>query len=70
LRSFKPSGTSADDALGQTFDDCGLADAGLADEDGIVLGAAGDTWMTRRISSSRPITGSIFPTGELVSSRP
>ena len=28
----------ADDALGQTFDDCGLADAGLADEDGIVLG--------------------------------
>ena len=32
---------AADDALGQAFDDGGLADAGLADEHGIVLGAAG-----------------------------
>ena len=32
---------AAHDALGQTFDDGGLADAGLADEHGIVLGAAG-----------------------------
>ena len=31
---------AADDALRQAFDDGGLADAGLADEDGIVLGAA------------------------------
>ncbi len=30
-----------DDALGQPFDDRGLADAGLADQDRIVLGAAG-----------------------------
>ncbi len=29
-----------DDLLGKAFDDCGLADAGLADEDGVVLGAA------------------------------
>ena len=31
---------AADDALGQAFDDGGLADAGLADEHGVVLGAA------------------------------
>ena len=30
------------DALGEAFDDGGLADAGLADEDGIVLGAAAE----------------------------
>src|SRR4051812_13594894 len=30
-----------DDVLGQALDDGGLADAGLADEDGVVLGAAG-----------------------------
>ena len=29
-----------DDPLGQAFDDGGLADAGLADDDGVVLGAA------------------------------
>ncbi len=28
-----------DDLLGQSFDDCGLADAGFADQDGVVLGA-------------------------------
>ena len=32
---------AVDDALGQPLDDGGLADAGLADEDGVVLGAAG-----------------------------
>ena len=31
---------AADDAAGQAFDDGGLADAGLADEDRVVLGAA------------------------------
>ena len=31
-----------DDALGQALDDGGLADAGLADQHGIVLGAAGE----------------------------
>ena len=31
-----------DDALGEAFDDGGLADAGLADEDGVVLGAPGE----------------------------
>ena len=34
------SGTSlGDDALGEALDDRGLADAGLADQDGVVLGA-------------------------------
>ena len=38
---FSPSGTSCrDDALRQPFDDRGLADARLADQDRIVLGAA------------------------------
>ena len=41
---------AGDDALGQTLDDGGLADAGLADQHGVVLGAAASTWMTRRIS--------------------
>jgi len=31
---------AGDDALGKTLDDCGLADAGVADEDGVVLGPA------------------------------
>ena len=31
-----------DDRLGETLDDGGLADAGLADEDGVVLGATGE----------------------------
>ena len=33
---------AADDALGEAFDDGRLADAGLADEHGVVLGAAGE----------------------------
>jgi hypothetical protein len=32
---------AVDDTLGEAFDDGGLADAGLADEHGVVLGAAG-----------------------------
>ncbi|MNQ62341.1 hypothetical protein D3C85_766830 [compost metagenome] len=32
---------AVDDAQGQTFDDGGLADAGFADQDGVVLGATG-----------------------------
>ena len=32
---------AGDDALGQALDDGGLADAGLADQDGVVLGAPG-----------------------------
>src|SRR5690606_18923737 len=31
---------ASDDALGEALDDGGLADSGLADEDGVVLGAA------------------------------
>ena len=39
--SFKPFGNvAAHDALRQAFDDGGLADAGLADQHRIVLGAA------------------------------
>jgi hypothetical protein len=33
---------AADDALGEAFGDGGFADAGFADEDGVVLGAAGE----------------------------
>ena len=37
--SFRLSGTSTvDDSVGQTFGNGGLADAGLADQDGVVLG--------------------------------
>ena len=48
-------------ADGQAFDDGGLAHARLADQHGIVLGAPASTCMVRRISSSRPMTGSILP---------
>ena len=39
LQAFRH--VALDDALGQTFHDGGLADAGLADQDGVVLGAPG-----------------------------
>jgi hypothetical protein len=39
---FRISGTSPDDALGEALDDGGLADAGLADEHRVVLGAPGE----------------------------
>ena len=50
------------DAPGEPLDDRRLADARLADQHRVVLGApAESTWITRRISSSRPMTGSILP---------
>ena len=53
---------AGDDPLGEALDDRGLADARLADQHGVVLGAPAErTWITRRISSSRPITGSSLP---------
>ena len=42
-RSRSDSGhVAVDDPLGEALDDRGLADAGLADQDGVVLGAAGE----------------------------
>ena len=63
---------AADDPLGEALDDGRLADAGLADQDRVVLGPARlRTWMTRRISSSRPMTGSSLPArASVVRSRP
>jgi hypothetical protein len=52
---------AGDDALGQPLHDCGLADAGLADEDGLFLVRRESTCITRRTSSSRPMTGSSLP---------
>ena len=52
---------AADDALGQALDDGGLADAGVADQHRVVLRLADRIWITRRISASRPITGSSLP---------
>jgi len=52
---------AAQNALGEALDNGGLANAGFADQDGIVLGLAGEDRMVRRISSSRPMTGSIRP---------
>ena len=60
-----------DDALREPFDDRRLPHAGLADEHRVVLRARESTWMTRRISSSRPMTGSSFPdSASAVRSRP
>jgi hypothetical protein len=62
---------AGDDPLGEALDDRGLADAGLADQDGVVLGAPARIWITRRISASRPITGSSLPSAaSAVRSRP
>ena len=60
---FRPSGhVAVDDALGEALDDRGLAHARLADEHRVVLGAARTApGSTRRISSSRPMTGSSLP---------
>lgn len=49
------------DPLGQPLRDGRLADARLADRRRIVLGAAAQALTTRRISSSRPTTGSSLP---------
>jgi len=51
----------ANDSLRKPFDNRSLSDARLADQDGIIFRSAERTWMTRRISSSRPMTGSSFP---------
>ena len=61
-----------DDLLRETLHDGGLADARLADEDGIVLRPArARIWMTLWISFSRPMTGSsLFSRAKAVRSRP
>ena len=62
---------AAHDALGEALDDGRLADARLADEHGLFLVRRVSTWMTRRISSSRPMTGSSLPArASAVRSRP
>ena len=43
------------------LDDRGLADARLTDKDRLFLVRRLSTWMTRRISLSRPTTGSSLP---------
>jgi hypothetical protein len=50
----------ADDLLGQALDDRGLADAGLADEHRVVLGAAAEDLHHPLGSRWRPIIGSSF----------
>ena len=52
---------AVDDALGQAFDDGGLADPGSPISTGLFLVRRCRIWMARRISSSRPITGSSLP---------
>ncbi len=53
---------AVDDALGETLDDRGLADAGLTDRARDCSSCARcSTWIVRRISSSRPMTGSSLP---------
>jgi hypothetical protein len=49
------------DPLGQALDDRGLADAGSPISTGLFLVRRDSTCTTRRISASRPITGSILP---------
>ncbi len=60
--SRSAAGTSPrDDALREAFDDRGLADAGLADEDRIVLAAPREDRDDAFDLASRPMTGSSFP---------
>ena len=54
---------AAHDALRQALDDGRLAHPGIADQDRVVLGLPRRIWMTRRISLSRPMTGSRRPVG-------
>ena len=60
---------AGDDALRQPLDDGRLADARLADQRRVVLGAPARIWMTRSISFSRPITGSSLPSSARASGR-
>ena len=61
---------AAHDPLRQTFDDGCLADARLADQHRVVVRRK-STWIVRRISSSRPMTGSSLPArASCVRSRP
>ena len=70
--SLQPLGDVAgDDPLCEPLDDRGLAYARLADQDGVVLRPPERTWITRRTSSSRPMTGSSLPaSASAVRSRP
>ena len=52
---------AVDDAQSQALDDRRLADAGLANQTGLFLVRRDSTCTVRRISSSRPITGSSLP---------
>ena len=52
---------AVDDALRQALDDGGLADAGSPISTGLFLVRRDSTWTTRRISASRPMTGSSLP---------
>jgi hypothetical protein len=59
-------GTSPRRCAGRALDDGGLADARLADEHRVVLGAAREHLHDARISSSRPMTGSSLPRCQLM----
>ena len=60
-----------DDALGEALGDGRLADPGSPMRTGLFLVRRRRTWMTRRISSSRPMTGSSLPArASAVRSRP
>ncbi len=52
---------TSDDPLGEALNDGRLTDARFTDQHRIVFGPSDSTCTTRRISVSRPITGSIFP---------
>ena len=60
LESFRD--LRVDDPLGETLDDCGLSRRpGSPMSTGLFLVRRCRTWMVRRISSSRPMTGSSLP---------
>jgi hypothetical protein len=52
---------AGDHALRQSFDDGGLADAGLADQHQVVFLRRASTSMVVSISCARPMTGSSLP---------
>ena len=65
VRSRRPRGRPVDDALGQALDDGGLADSGSPRSTGLFFDFRDRIWTTRRISASRPITGSSRRAGRL-----